>query len=54
MSNIFLVIGEECTDEFVYGKAERLSPEAPVPVFIPEQLFPTEEWLGTWYKTYLL
>lgn len=36
MSNIFLVIGEECTDEFVYGKAERLSPEAPVPVFIPK------------------
>lgn len=31
----FLVIGEECTDEFVYGKAERLSPEAPVPVFVP-------------------
>jgi len=31
----FLVIGEECTDIFVYGKAERLSPEAPVPVFVP-------------------
>jgi len=36
MGAIFLVIGEECTDEFVYGKAERLSPEAPVPVFIPK------------------
>lgn len=33
----FLVIGEECTDEFVYGKAERLSPEAPVPVFVPKR-----------------
>lgn len=31
----FLVIGEECTDVFIYGKAERLSPEAPVPVFVP-------------------
>lgn len=31
----FLVIGEECTDVFVYGKCERLSPEAPVPVFQP-------------------
>lgn len=31
----FLVIGEICKDKFVYGKANRLSPEAPVPVFTP-------------------
>lgn len=31
----FLVIGECCTDIFVYGKCNRLSPEAPVPVFQP-------------------
>jgi D-glycero-beta-D-manno-heptose-7-phosphate kinase len=31
----FLVIGEKCTDIFIYGKANRLSPEAPVPVFVP-------------------
>lgn len=31
----FLVIGEICTDQFIYGKASRLSPEAPVPVFNP-------------------
>lgn len=31
----FLVIGEVCTDIFIYGKCERLSPEAPVPVFQP-------------------
>ena len=31
----FLVIGEKCVDRFVYGKATRLSPEAPVPVFTP-------------------
>lgn len=30
-----LVIGDFCVDCFVYGKTERLSPEAPVPVFIP-------------------
>jgi bifunctional ADP-heptose synthase (sugar kinase/adenylyltransferase) len=30
-----LVIGEECKDVFIYGKCERLSPEAPVPVFQP-------------------
>ena len=31
----FLVIGERCPDIFIYGKANRLSPEAPVPVFVP-------------------
>lgn len=30
-----LVIGESCVDEFIYGKAERLAPEAPAPVFVP-------------------
>ena len=29
------VIGEICTDIFVYGETKRLSPEAPVPVFNP-------------------
>lgn len=33
-----LVIGESCTDRFVYGDADRLSPEAPVPVFIPKYI----------------
>ena len=31
----FLVIGDSCTDKFVYGKCERICPEAPVPVFTP-------------------
>lgn len=30
-----LVIGDSCNDIFVYGKCERLCPEAPVPVFVP-------------------
>lgn len=30
-----LVIGELCTDKFVYGQIKRLCPEAPVPVFNP-------------------
>lgn len=30
-----LVIGEECEDIFIYGKIDRLSPEAPIPVFQP-------------------
>ena len=32
-----LVIGDSCTDVFRYGKVERLAPEAPVPVIIPEK-----------------
>jgi bifunctional ADP-heptose synthase (sugar kinase/adenylyltransferase) len=30
-----LVIGEVCTDKFIYCNINRLSPEAPVPVLIP-------------------
>ncbi len=30
-----LVIGDSCSDIFVYGEIERISPEAPVPVFKP-------------------
>ena len=30
-----LIIGESCRDIFVYGKVERISPEAPVPIFKP-------------------
>lgn len=32
---VVTVIGEICTDIFVYGNVDRLSPEAPVPVFLP-------------------
>ena len=32
-----LVIGETCVDEFIYGKIDRLCPEAPVPVFVPTE-----------------
>ena len=34
MSNI-LVIGDSCTDVFIYGNIERICPEAPVPVINP-------------------
>ncbi len=30
-----IVIGDICTDVFIYGECKRLSPEAPVPVFNP-------------------
>ena len=32
-----LVIGDNCTDVFIYGRCERLSPEAPIPVFEPSK-----------------
>ena len=30
-----LVVGDSCKDIFIYGNIERISPEAPVPVFLP-------------------
>ena len=30
-----LVVGDSCTDVFIYGKVDRLCPEAPVPVINP-------------------
>lgn len=32
-----LVVGDSCTDVFTYGRCERLCPEAPVPIFLPEK-----------------
>lgn len=34
----FIVIGETCTDRFVYSDINRLSPEAPVPVLRPIEI----------------
>jgi bifunctional ADP-heptose synthase (sugar kinase/adenylyltransferase) len=31
-----LLVGDTCVDQYVYGHIDRLSPEAPVPVFVPE------------------
>lgn len=31
-----LLIGDSCADQYVYGTIDRLSPEAPVPVFVPK------------------
>jgi len=35
MKERVLVIGDSCEDLFRYGRCERLSPEAPVPIFLP-------------------
>jgi D-beta-D-heptose 7-phosphate kinase/D-beta-D-heptose 1-phosphate adenosyltransferase len=32
-----LVIGDSCVDIFKYGKVERLAPEAPIPIIVPER-----------------
>jgi len=34
----FLVIGDSCTDKFIYGTCTRICPEAPVPVFNPTKV----------------
>lgn len=31
-----MVIGEHCIDKFIYCKCDRLMPEAPAPIFIPQ------------------
>jgi D-beta-D-heptose 7-phosphate kinase/D-beta-D-heptose 1-phosphate adenosyltransferase len=31
-----LLIGDNCTDIYKYGSVDRISPEAPVPVFVPK------------------
>ena len=40
------VIGESCLDEFVYCNTNRLSPEAPVPVLVPEHTVRTSGMAG--------
>lgn len=41
-----LVIGESCTDKFVYGDVKRLSPEAPVPVINPVEVISNKGMAG--------
>jgi D-beta-D-heptose 7-phosphate kinase/D-beta-D-heptose 1-phosphate adenosyltransferase len=41
-----LVIGDNCIDTFRYGKVERLAPEAPVPVIVPEREVSTPGMAG--------
>jgi len=42
----FVVIGEQCEDIFIYGKVKRLSPEAPVPVFLPTNVVRNQGMAG--------
>ena len=33
-----ILIGDSCIDEYHYGTVDRISPEAPVPVFVPQRI----------------
>jgi D-beta-D-heptose 7-phosphate kinase/D-beta-D-heptose 1-phosphate adenosyltransferase len=33
-----ILIGDRCVDEYHYGEITRLSPEAPVPIFVPKRI----------------
>ena len=41
-----LLVGDFCKDIFIYGKCERLSPEAPVPVFCETKRLETDGMAG--------
>ena len=41
-----LVIGDSCTDVFVYGSCGRLCPEAPIPVFNPSKTITNQGMAG--------
>ena len=41
-----LVIGDSCTDVFIYGMCSRLSPEAPIPVFEPTKTITNQGMAG--------
>ena len=44
-----LLIGDNCTDVYQYGTVDRLSPEAPVPVFVPTHKEEREGMAGNVY-----
>ena len=41
-----LVIGDSCTDIFIYGGCQRMCPEAPIPVFEPSKTVTNDGMAG--------
>ena len=41
-----LVIGDSCTDVFIYGHSTRMCPEAPVPIFEPSRTVTNDGMAG--------
>ena len=48
-----LIIGELCTDVYVYGDVNRLSPEAPIPVINPIRYVKNAGMAGNVYQNVL-
>lgn len=48
-----LTIGDYCTDVFKYGSCERISPEAPVPVFLYDHEIKSDGMAGNVHKNVL-
>ena len=46
-----LCVGDVMLDHFLYGKVERISPEAPVPVFNFQSEKKCSEARATWWPT---
>ena len=44
-----LLIGDNCTDVYQYGTVDRLSPEAPIPIFVPTHKEEREGMAGNVY-----
>jgi D-beta-D-heptose 7-phosphate kinase/D-beta-D-heptose 1-phosphate adenosyltransferase len=44
-----LLIGDNCTDIYQYGTVDRLSPEAPIPIFVPTHIKEQEGMAGNVY-----
>jgi D-beta-D-heptose 7-phosphate kinase/D-beta-D-heptose 1-phosphate adenosyltransferase len=45
-----LLIGDTCVDEYHYGTVDRISPEAPVPIFVPTQMDQKPGMAGNVYE----
>lgn len=48
-----LLIGDNCVDVYQYGTIDRLSPEAPVPIFVPTHKEERDGMAGNVYKNLL-
>ena len=48
-----LLIGDFMVDMYVYGSSTRMSPEAPVPVFIPKKSFFSQKIKKFWFRSRL-
>jgi ADP-heptose synthase, bifunctional sugar kinase/adenylyltransferase len=46
-----LVVGDTCSDVYLYGECKRMCPDAPVPVFVPTFERETKVWAGMFMKT---